>query len=142
MQSSSQRSTAFMVARVFKRFFQISFLTGCLIAVVARLNGWQPTIVSIEALTAHSPLACLFHKFTGWDCPGCGLTRAVFSFFAGDWTLSFYFHPLGPLVGLFICYLFVLTLKKVNTWAPEKWLNPRRSWSFLLILIAWGILRN
>jgi hypothetical protein len=131
-----------MVARVFKRIFQLSVLTGGLIAVVARLNGWRPTIESIEALTAHSPLACLFHKFTGWDCPGCGLTRAVIGFFAGDVTLSFYFHPMGPLAGLFICYLFVVSFKKANSFTPERWLHPRRSWSFLLILIAWGILRN
>lgn len=131
-----------MVAQVFKRLFQISFVTGSLVAVVARLNGWQPTIASIEKLTARSPVVCLFNKFTGWDCPGCGLTRAVVSFFAGDWILSFYFHPLGPLAGLFICYLFVHSLKKVNLWTPKKWFNPRWSWSFLLILIAWGILRN
>jgi hypothetical protein len=131
-----------MVAQVFKRFFQISFVVGCVVAAVARLNGWHPTISAIENLSENSPLFCLFHYFTGWDCPGCGLTRAVLSFFAGDLRLSFYFHPLGPLMGLFICYLFALSLRKKHLWSPQKWLKSRWSWNLLLILIAWGFLRN
>lgn len=142
MPFSNLRSTAFMAAQVFKRIFQVTFVASCLISVVARINGWVPTIANIENLSEHSPLSCLFHKFTGWDCPGCGLTRAVLSFFAGDVSLSFYFHPLGPLLGLFLCYLFIISFLDKKLWTPQKWLNPQWSWSFLLVLIAWGILRN
>ena len=44
---------------------------------------------------------CMFHKITGLYCPGCGGTRAVFSFFRGEIVRSFKFHPLVP-------YTFIL----------------------------------
>jgi Protein of unknown function (DUF2752) len=131
-----------MIAQIFKKCFQVAFLTGCFISVIARINGWKPTIASVEAITSKSPVICFFHYFTGWDCPGCGMTRAIFSFFAGDVGLSFYFHPVGPLAGLIICYLFFISWQKKRHWSPNRWIVPRWSVSILLILMAWVILRN
>ncbi len=142
MLSNSQKLTAFMVAKVFKRVFQIGFLLGCFASAFAWMAGWRPSIASVESLSAQSPVACLFRYFTEWECPGCGLTRAVIAFFSCDISLSFYFHPLGPIVGFLICYLFVLSFRKDFCGAPQNWVNHKHSWSFLLILIAWGILRN
>jgi len=28
---------------------------------------------------------CIFHSLTGWDCPGCGLTRGFVALFHGEW---------------------------------------------------------
>lgn len=39
---------------------------------------------------------CLFHKWTGYYCPGCGGTRAVRELFLGHWAASFFYHPVVP----------------------------------------------
>ena len=44
---------------------------------------------------------CMFHRVTGYYCPGCGGTRAVFTFFRGDRVRAFKFHPIVP-------YTFIL----------------------------------
>ena len=36
---------------------------------------------------------CLFHKWTGYYCPGCGGTRAVKALLRGDIIDSFCYHP-------------------------------------------------
>ena len=43
----------------------------------------------------------MFHRVTGYYCPGCGGTRAVFTFFRGDIVRAFKFHPFVP-------YTFIL----------------------------------
>jgi hypothetical protein len=37
---------------------------------------------------------CYFKGFFGIPCPGCGLTRAYLSFFTGDFSAAFFYHPL------------------------------------------------
>lgn len=44
---------------------------------------------------------CMFHRVTGYYCPGCGGTRAVFTFFRGDIVRAFKFHPFVP-------YIFII----------------------------------
>lgn len=131
-----------MVAIVFKRIFQFSFISGITISLMAAFKNWQPTIASIEELSRRSPFLCLFHQITHLDCPGCGLTRAVVSFFSGSVSLSFYFHPLGPLVGVFICYLFLSSWKSDFKFNLDLFFVKKWSWSLLIVVLAWGFLRN
>ena len=43
---------------------------------------------------------CAFHAWTGRCCPTCGMTRSLHAFSHGDWTASFRYHIMGPLVFL------------------------------------------
>ena len=36
---------------------------------------------------------CWLHRFTGLPCPGCGMTRALIAFSAGDWSAALALHP-------------------------------------------------
>lgn len=36
---------------------------------------------------------CMFHEMTGYYCPGCGITRAVYAFFEGNLLQCFRYHP-------------------------------------------------
>ena len=38
---------------------------------------------------------CLFHRATGWHCPGCGMTRAAHAVLHGDIAGAFRSNPLG-----------------------------------------------
>ena len=39
---------------------------------------------------------CNFYTTTGFYCPGCGGTRAVFALFRGDVLTSVFYHPVVP----------------------------------------------
>lgn len=41
---------------------------------------------------------CFVRRFTGFSCPGCGMTRAFASLARGDWADALRFHPLSFLV--------------------------------------------
>ena len=47
----------------------------------------------LQNYMSHAP-KCLFHLVTGYYCPGCGGTRALYLFLTGHWIKSFLFHPL------------------------------------------------
>lgn len=63
-------------------------------------------VVTVFYLLMH----IFFHAFcpmvvlTGYPCPGCGLTRSLLFFLAGQWERSFYIHPMGFVVVLFFAY--------------------------------------
>lgn len=59
------------------------------------------------------PSECLFLKFFGIYCPGCGGTRALITFLHGEFFRSFCFHP-------FIMYVFVMYMWFMISHTLEK----------------------
>src|SRR5689334_6673616 len=50
---------------------------------------------------------CLFERFTGRPCPGCGMTRSILRLSQGDVVGSLRMHPLGVvLAGLVVAATF------------------------------------
>jgi len=43
------------------------------------------------------PNSCAFRRVSGYDCPGCGLTRSFVSFAHGDWRNALRYNLAGPL---------------------------------------------
>ena len=43
---------------------------------------------------------CVFRRFTGLACPGCGLSRAFVALARGDLAAAVLFHPLAPLLAV------------------------------------------
>ena len=84
---------------------------------------------------------CPFHKFTGLYCPGCGVTRLLFSLIKLDFYQAFRYNPLVfILLILGLIYLIINTiLKKLNIYITI----PNYIWCILImIVIIYGILRN
>lgn len=70
----------------------ICYITGwCLIGLLI-LYYFLSEITGIGFLHFHFP--CLFHALTGYYCPGCGGTRAVYALLHGKIFQSFLYHPL------------------------------------------------
>ncbi len=70
------------------------------LAALARAAGlFEPARV-VAAL----PELCLFHRLTGLDCPGCGMTRAFLSLLRGDVPGALHLHPFS--LPLFAAILF------------------------------------
>ena len=54
------------------------------ILIAATSVGWVLLTLRINPyLTLAHP--CLFREVSGFACPGCGFTRATYSFITGDW---------------------------------------------------------
>lgn len=84
---------------------------------------------------------CPFHKFTGLYCPGCGVTRMLFSLIKLDFYQAFRYNPLVFILLIIgIIYLLIkFILKKFNIIIKV----PNYVWYILIIIvIIYGILRN
>lgn len=86
-------------------------------------------------------IPCVFHELTGLYCPGCGITRLLFSLLELNFFQAFRSNPLVfILLILIILYLILkLILKRFNI----NLTIPNYIYYFLLIIvILFGILRN
>ncbi len=43
---------------------------------------------------SHLPSICVWKLATGWDCPGCGMGRALIAAFRGDFVGAWHLHRL------------------------------------------------
>ena len=86
-------------------------------------------------------IPCVFHELTGLYCPGCGITRLLFSLLELNFFQAFRSNPLVfILLILIILYLILkLILKRFNI----NLTIPNYIYYFLLIIVILsGILRN
>lgn len=88
---------------------------------------------------------CLFRKLTGFECPGCGMTRAAHALLNGRIAEAFAFNPVGMI--LLPVALIAIGLEVIG-WVREKpqpirILTGRWGSSIAaLVLITWWIGRN
>ncbi|MDE6312449.1 MAG: DUF2752 domain-containing protein [Lachnospiraceae bacterium] len=58
---------------------------------------------------------CVFYRFTGCYCPGCGGTRAVMALVHGKIVTSFLYHPLVVyLAGIYLVFMTTNTLQLIS----------------------------
>lgn len=91
----------------------------------------------------HEPLApkCVFWKYTGWRCPGCGSQRAIY------WTLHGEFEKAFKTNALFypaLLYLAVYGLSLKQHWVRmyNNLTSQFALYTFTVVIIAFTILRN
>ena len=86
--------------------------------------GWIVTVLAavfyITVRTGILPLyrytvPCLFHRMTGFYCPGCGGTRSFFALCRGDIWTSFQYYPLVPCTAVLGgWFLISQTIEKIS----------------------------
>ena len=82
------------------------------------------SILAAAVLTARAlKIPCIYLHFLGFPCPGCGMTRAVFSALRLDFTAAFSFHWMFWSVPVLLVY-FLLDGKLFR----KKWLNRGILW--------------
>lgn len=85
-------------------------------------------------------LPCLFLKFTGIPCPGCGGQRSILHILHGEFTEAFLMYPaIYPLLifGLLILINLIFPFKQYSRWTSNL--------SYLIVavvLINYGIELN
>ena len=89
--------------------------------------------------TINLSIPCIFHKITGLYCPGCGITRMLFSLLELKFYQSFRYNPL-----LFV-YLFYYLIKYIIYFIKNKKLyklGNKEQITLIIILLTYTILRN
>ncbi len=100
--------------------------------VIAHALGWGDGAKAVEAL----PSLCVFHRVTGFDCPGCGMTRAFICLLRGDWQGAFAVHPFS--LPLFISLILFAVLPNSRIQRFERYTKPL-SWLVLTLVLVWWI---
>ena len=86
---------------------------------------------------------CLFHRSTGLLCPGCGSLRAFHQLLHGHLAAAFHFNPLLISSLPLVAWLTVrFTIRKARGQPAMLNVKPVWLWSALLVLVAFGVLRN
>lgn len=112
---------------------------GIAFFVLYRINPSQNTL----------PLSCSFLRFTGLYCPGCGMTRALYSAIHGNFKDAFSYNILWPfivllmMVSVYLWFAFLYSGK--NPFNHVNRFLQRYSffgWFVLILIFAFWILRN
>lgn len=85
-------------------------------------------------------IPCLFMKFTGIPCPGCGGQRSVIHLAHGEFSDAFFMYPaIYPLLilGIMIMTQYILPFKQYSQWVSGLGLL-----SVAVVLINYGIKLN
>lgn len=91
-------------------------------------------------------IPCIFYKITGYKCPGCGITRAIFSLLKGNIKNAIYYNKLlfiaGPFIIIYIIYKFYIYIYDKKESKKAKIIIKYTTYFLLLISILYSILRN
>ena len=89
-------------------------------------------------------LPCFFHEVTGWNCPGCGLTRAAGAISRLSFAEALGYNPMIPFYAVYGGWYAVTTSvrylkgeKHAAVFGPD-WAH----WVALALVLAFWILRN
>lgn len=127
-----------------KKLFLIAFPLVVACGGVVRWHVGELGISSLQAVSSHLYVPCIFHWLTEWDCPGCGITRSLISMYLWSPRLSFYFHPLGPVIFLSAAFYWAshFSRRAENCWRHGREFFRTHAYTVLIVVAAWGVLRN
>lgn len=109
-------------------------LTG--IGGLAVLFFFNPT-------TNHFYPVCLFHQLTGLNCPGCGMTRALYALLHGDFSTALRDNALLVLgLALFGLRGLWLAVERFRGQTAGRWLPGKWIWPLLFVTLLFAVLRN
>ena len=70
------------------------------------------SLIDLETLNK-LPTICIYKRFFGFDCWGCGLTRSIVSIFDGEITESIRYNWKVIIVAPILLYLYIQQILKV-----------------------------
>ncbi len=113
----------------------ILVLIGALLFAVLYVIFWKMTGIGF---------VCPIQKLFGLDCPGCGITRALWALLRLDFRGMLSANLLSPLIIGYIGYsilaaaLFYVKKGKIEVSYRPAWANL----CLLILFLAYGVLRN
>lgn len=117
---------------------------GFALAGLVAAVGILTLVKNVNPTTSGLFPQCPFHALTGLNCPGCGATRGMHQLLNGNFIEALHYNALLVLFVPMIIY-FLLNLVSVavrgKTLGIGK-LPPAGIWTFAVVLLVFGILRN
>jgi Protein of unknown function (DUF2752) len=86
---------------------------------------------------------CTFHALTGLNCPGCGMTRALYALLHGNFPAALKDNALLVLALLVLAVkggYFIL--RKLKNQPAMFNLSPKLLWLLLALAVAFAVVRN
>jgi hypothetical protein len=81
------------------RIFRRRLVRGSLLLLLAGGVAFGVYVLTVVPPTPDSWYpGCMFHKITGLDCPGCGMTRAVHAALNGNFRQALAYNILAPIL--------------------------------------------
>jgi len=87
---------------------------------------------------------CPFRMVTGWQCPGCGSTRACYQLIHLHPVAAFKLNPLMVMTLPFIVYGFLGFTRSAITGKPQRriFIPSIYLWAWLVVLVFFWVFRN
>ena len=86
---------------------------------------------------------CLFHSLTGWNCPGCGATRAAYQLLHGRLVPALHDNALFVVALAVVAALGArLAVRNLRKQPVSLVVPPRVLWAFLVVTLGFTLLRN
>ena len=86
---------------------------------------------------------CLFHELTGWNCPGCGGTRAVYALLHGNFALALKDNALFVVVlAAAVAHGIWFAAKRIRRRPIGEFFPATILWAMLAIAVVFTVLRN
>jgi hypothetical protein len=82
---------------------------------------------------------CPIYALTGWQCPGCGMTRAVAALLHGRLFEALHWNPLAPVILVLLAWFFCVPKPASHTGSR---MSPRQLAVALAALAAFTVMRN
>ncbi|GAA1674602.1 hypothetical protein GCM10009830_21310 [Glycomyces endophyticus] len=102
------------------------------IAILACFAAAAAGVVATNPTDDTGPTSCLFKLATGFDCPGCGGTRAFYYVLTLNLPEAARHHVMAVFAAPFIAWMFL-------AWAVPR-LAPRRTWRLPTFHLTPGLL--
>ncbi|MFL6375392.1 MAG: DUF2752 domain-containing protein [Pyrinomonadaceae bacterium] len=113
-------------------------------ASVVGIAGASTMVAAYDPTQVHFFPVCPLFALTGLACPGCGLTRGFHALFQGDVATAFGFNALFPVWAIVIGYVWLsLVVYAMRGKGLPMWpTNPTFLWTFMILLLVFGVVRN
>ncbi|HSY19093.1 MAG TPA: DUF2752 domain-containing protein [Candidatus Acidoferrales bacterium] len=116
-------------------------LAAIILAIIAA--GLAALVFFFNPATHGFYPVCQFHRLTGLNCPGCGMTRALYALLHGDLPAAFRDNALLVLaIPAVLARALWLAVQKSRGRPVANFLPGKYFWALLFIALAFTILRN
>ena len=123
----------------------LASLTVIGIASLLEIRGERRVQLTDEGWTV--PELCTYHRLTGYDCPGCGMTRSFISMAHGQWQRAWHYHPFGSILFVYIAAQIPFHIWQISRQRLGRTLLRVEPWhsrlviAFLILFLGFAIWR-